>query len=148
MRWMIALISVAAMLLGFIPVSAVDRFIIRWNRGKRTGNDSWSLSVLVFGRSETADRLEKQLAGKKADYCRAGNEGEISSIRKYSIIFILDSDDAQNLLMCDRLEDSFPEAKQILLCNDRTYLKLFEKSGKKFFLKDDAEVIPQMIECI
>lgn len=146
MSWIIVIISLAAMLLGFIPMSAVDRFNVARNRRRQDGPKPENTSVLVYGRSEEADRLGRYFAEKKRPFDQASIEAQVGRLKKYGVIFILGSDDYDNLLTASKFDMRFPEARQILLCNDQTYIELFRRTGKRFILKDDTFQVSTFLE--
>ena len=148
MNFIVVIASIAAMLLGFIPMSAVDRFNVERNAHKRNSEITENRSVLIYGKSETADGLEAVFAQKKRPCDHAGIEAQIGRLKKYGVIFIMGSDDYDNLLSASKFDLKFPEAKQILLCNDQMYSDLFRKTGKKFVVKDVSLQASSLIDMI
>ena len=146
MSWIIVLVSLAAMLFGFIPMAAVDRFNVRRYKMKTPAAEVENRSVLIYGRSDTAELFEARLAAGKTEYDHVYNELQLSKIKIYGKIFVLSNGDYSNLLMSSELNVRYPEALQVLLCNDRTYMDVFKKTGKKFLLLSDGNITEQLAD--
>ena len=134
----VALISIAAMLFIFIPIAAVDRFNVQRNKKRDAVEQKENRTVLIYGKSGAAELLEAEFARRNMEYDHVSDELLLSSIKIYGEIFIVGSDDFDNLLMSSKLELRYPGAEQVLLCNDTMYSDVYKKTGKKFLTGTDS----------
>lgn len=93
--------------------------------------------LLVFGTSDFADSLIRILEEKKEPFIHLIDENLSDLEQSYSCLFAADTDDYKNLSVSTIARVRFNIENQVLLCNDRIYEKIFQKSGEPFVFNTD-----------
>lgn len=133
MVWLLVLIIIILLPLGFWIMIKIDDFLALPTTFPDTKMRlAANSNILVCGKSDFANLLMQILEENNKPYIYFDDETSINSEQSYLCLLAVDRDDYKNLSISIAGRTRFRVDNQVLLCNDRTYEKIFRDSGVPF----------------
>ncbi|MDD4315737.1 MAG: hypothetical protein PHC84_01095 [Clostridia bacterium] len=138
MDWLLIVLMFIAAIAGFIVMGRLQKFT---NAIDEEQIKSQEASVLIIG--ETPVAYKTMSFCKEADiaYDSTQSIGDIKHFQSYRFIFILSSDDVNNLLVIKLLNEYYSDCTIFTICNDKTNTSFFSNTCYLIYNDNEEEIL-------